>query len=429
MRIEKSSALLKERYTYLEHVSGLPIYVFPKQMTGAYALFAVRYGSLDSEFAVNDTPMQTVPDGIAHFLEHKLFEAPDGSDAFARFSALGADANAYTDYTKTAYLFGCTDRFDEVLEELLTFVTQPHFTEESVKRERGIIAEELRMYEDSPWERGYQNLLLALYHKHPVRKNIGGTVKSIQNITPERLYDCYRTFYRLSNMALVVCGNVSAEQVLAVADRVLPKQKVEDVFVRRATPQEPNTVAKEYIEARMQVSKPIFFIGIKDPVTPALAADRLRRDLAMTLLNEVLFSQSETFYAELFEEGLITPSFTHGYSSAEGFGFNCISGESDSPKEVLKRLQAYLEQVKQTGLSKEAFERCRRVLYSDEVRAYDSTEEIANRLLSFAFDGSELFDVPDILQSLTCEELETMLRDFYVPSSFAMSVILPREKK
>ncbi len=424
-KTEYSSALLREKYTYIRHASGLPIYVFPKEMTGTYALFATRYGSLDTTFSVGGAKPVTVPDGIAHFLEHKLFEAPDGSDAFARFSALGADANAYTDYNKTAYLFGCTEHFEEALEELLRFVTEPHFTAASVKRERGIIAEELRMYEDNPWERAYQNLLTALYHKNPVRINIGGTIKSIQKITPKLLYRCYETFYRPENMALVVCGKATPDEILAVVDRVLPAAKEAKEEVLRIYPDEPSFVRCARVEAKMQAAKPIFNIGIKDNVLPTDPGERLRRDLAITLLDEILFSQAGKFYAALFEEGLITPSFSHGYSSTDRFAFNCISGESEDPDEVLERLLAYLDDVKQTGLDQEDFERCRRVMYADEIRAYDSTDEIANRLLSFVFDGSELFDVPEVLQSITKAELEELLHTLYQKEYFAMSVVRP----
>lgn len=424
-KIEFSSALLREQYTYIKHASGLPIYVFPKEMTGTYALFATKYGSLDTTFSVGEGKPVTVPDGIAHFLEHKLFEAPDGSDAFARFSALGADANAYTDYNKTAYLFGCTEHFDEALEELLRFVTQPHFTAESVKRERGIIAEELRMYEDSPWERAYQNLLLALYHKNPVRINIGGTVKTIQKITPKLLYQCYHAFYRLSNMALVVCGNVTPDEVLAIADRVLPSDAPDEEVITRIYPDEPSAVRCARIDTKMQAAKPIFNIGIKDNVIPKTPEGRLRRDLCITLLNELLFSQAGELYATLFDQGLITPSFAHAYSSTEHFAFNCISGESDNPEAVYDFIIDYLKGIKRDGISTEDFERCRRVMYADEIRAYDSTDEIANRLLSFVFDGSSLFDVPAVLQSITKEELEELLQAFFCEDLFAMSVVRP----
>lgn len=424
-KIEYTSALLREKYTCVKHASGLSIYVFPKQMTNTYALFATKYGSLDTTFALGNGKPVTVPDGIAHFLEHKLFEAPDGSDAFARFSALGADSNAYTDYNKTAYLFGCTENVEEALEELLHFVTQPHFTEESVKRERGIIAEELREDEDSPWERAYQNLLKALYYKNPVRVSIGGTVKSIQKITPKLLYQCYEAFYRLDNMALVVCGNITPEAVVALADRVLPATYEEKEPIHRIYPVEPEAVHRTRVEAKMQVAKPIFNIGIKDNVLPKEPKERLHRDLCITLLNEILFSQAGPFYAEQFEAGLISPSFSFGYSSTERFAFTCISGDSDTPEAVYDALIDYLEGVKKKGLLEEDFERCRRVMYSDEIRAYDSTDEIANRLLSFVFDGSELFDVPTVLQSITKEELEELLHTIYQPQYFAMSVVRP----
>ena len=425
-RTEFFSPLLKEKYTRIDHDSGLAIYLFPKKMTSVYALFAVRYGSMDNTFSI-DGEMVTVPDGIAHFLEHKLFDNENGEDAFARFSAIGADANAYTSYNRTAYLFSCTDRFGEALAELLDFVTHPYFTEASVKKEQGIIIEEYRMYEDSPWERVYQNLLGALYHTHPVRNNICGTVKSIKKITPKLLYRCYEAFYRLSNMALVVCGDVDEEVLISIADRVLPAAPQKQTAMERIFPQEPADVARDRIDARMQVAKPIFSIGIKDDVPSNDPQMRLRRDLCMSLLNEILFSQSGEFYSALFEEGLITPSFSYGYSSAEGFAFNCITGESDTPEEVFARLREYLARVCADGLSDEAFERCRRALYSDEIRAYDSTEEIANRLLSFIFDGSEMFSVPQILLSITREELEELMRAVYGTERYSMSVILPSE--
>ena len=424
-KIEYTSALLREKYTFIKHRSGLPIYVFPKQMSGTYALFATKYGSLDTTFAPGDGKAVTVPNGIAHFLEHKLFEAPDGSDAFSRFSAIGADSNAYTDYNKTAYLFGCTERVEEALEELLRFVTEPHFTEESVNREKGIIAEEIREDEDSPWECAYHNLLTALYHKNPVRVSIGGTVKSIQKITPKLLYKCYDAFYRLENMALVVCGNITPEAVAAVADRVLPTACEQKKPVKRIFPIEPETVRRTRVNAKMQVAKPIFNIGIKDNIIPQEPSERLRRDLCITLLNEILFSQAGPFYAELFDAGLISPSFSFGYSSTERFAFTCISGDSENPEAVYDHLLDYLNGVLEKGLSNEDFERCRRVMYSDEIRAYDSTDEIANRLLSFVFDGSELFDVPAVLQSITKEELEELLRTLYQPQYFAMSVVRP----
>ena len=424
-KIEYTSALLREAYTFVEHASGLSIYVFPKKMTNTYALFATKYGSMNTAFCVGKKQF-TMPDGIAHFLEHKLFEAPDGTDTFARFSALGADSNAYTDYDKTAYLFSCTENVEESLAELLTFVTQPHFTAESVARERGIIGEEIHEDEDSPWERAYFGLVTSLYHKNPVRNKVLGTKKTIAQIIPELLYECYNAFYRLDNMALVVCGNVTPEEVLAVADRILPAAREEKEPVRRIFPIEPETVRRTRAKAKMQVAKPIFYIGVKDNVRFELPEEKLRHDLCVALLNEILFSQAGSFYARLFEDGLVSPSFSFGYScDNDQFAFTCISGESKDPEAVYARLTEYLGEVKKSGLSDEDFERCRRVMYADEIRAYDSTDEIANRLLSFVFDGSQIFDVPTVLQSIQKQELEELLHAFYQTQYFAMSVVRP----
>ncbi len=426
--IEHSSPLLRERYVHTAHESGLAVYVFPKQMTGTYALLAAKYGSIDSLFCMEGESEPTkVPDGIAHFLEHKLFENEDGSDAFARFSAYGADANAYTTYNRTAYLFSCTDRFEQSLEELLTFVTHPYFTDASVKKEQGIIAEEIRMYEDNPWERCYHNLLCSMYESHPVRKNICGTQESIRRITPQLLYDCHRIFYHPSNMALVVCGDVEPDTVLGTVDRIF-KAREDAPRIHRLTPHEEPWANSPYVSERMQVAKPLFSIGFKDAVLPSDPVERLRRDAAMTLLDEILFSRSERFYSALFEEGLLTTAFSFGYSGEENFAFNCLSGESSDPQAVLERLWTYLDEVRASGICEEAFERCRRVLYADEIRAYDSTEEIADRLLSFVFEDGEMFSYPELLQSVTRNELEDLLKTCFDRRSATLSVIEPLDR-
>lgn len=426
---EFKSERLREHYFRVDHKSGLSIYVFPKKLTTTYAVFSTRYGSVDTRFRLTgDADWITVPDGVAHFLEHKLFDNPDGSDSFERFSALGADANAYTGYNRTAYLFSCTDHFEEALEELLRFVTTPYFTPKTVAKEQGIIGEEIRMYEDDPGERCLQNLLEGLYKANSVRKNICGSAASIASITDRLLYDCYRVFYNLSNMALVVCGDVDAETVLRIADRVLPKE-ANPVTIEREQPAEPDTAALSLREDYMQLSKPLFAIGIKDPRIPSDPKERIRRDAAMSLLDEILFSRSSPFYSTLFEEGLITPSYSYGYSISDSFAFHCVSGESDRPKEVEERLFSYLAQVAEHGIDEETFLRCRRVLYADEIRGYDSTEEIANDLLSFVFDDAELFEYPDLIASVTKEELEALLCESYRKSYFCLSAVYPLEWK
>ena len=424
MTTEFESALLGERYQKVEHASGLTLLFFPKKLTTAYAVLATHYGSINNAFRTESGEVLTVPDGIAHFLEHKLFENEDGSDSFERFAALGADANAYTSYERTAYLFSCTENFDACLEELLHFVTHPHFTKASVRKEQGIITQEIREYEDNPWERCFQNLLEAMYSAHPIRNNICGSAESIASITPQLLETCYRAFYRLSNMVLAVSGDLALEDVVSVLDRLLPP-RAEEEAIERVFPAEPPRAVHAYTEARMPVSKPIFSIGIKDTAVPADPTARFRRDVTLALLDDVLFSRAGEFYSSLFEEGVITPNFAGGYSCAEGFGFHCISGESDTPELVLERLKEHLRRVCEQGIPEADFERCRRVMYADELRAYDSTEEIASRLVSYVFDGVELFSYLPLLQEIRREEAEALLREAFREDCFTLSVIRP----
>ena len=424
MRTEFVSDRLGERYVRIDHESGLAIYVFPKALSTTYAILSAKYGSVDRKFRLPGEDFVEVPDGVAHFLEHKLFENEDGSDSFERFSQLGADANAYTTCNRTSYLFSCTDRFEESLEELLTFVTHPHFTKASVKKEQGIIAEEIRMYDDNPWERCFQNLMEGLYEKNPIRVNICGTEKTISKITPKILDDCYRAFYQLSNMALIVCGEVDEETVLRVADRVLPKGG-KSVPVERWMEEEGRCAYRPRVTAEMQVAKPIFSIGVKDANVPKDPCERIRRDAAMSLLEEILFSRSGEFYNALFEEGLITPSYSYGYSIAEGFAFHAITGEGDDPEEIERRFCEFLEEAKREGISHEDFERCRRALYADVIRNYDSTEEVATELLTFVFDGGELFEYPSVIESLTWEEINTLLLELPDRSAICLSAVYP----
>lgn len=419
------SDLLGEHYTLTVHESGLPIYVFPKKMTSTYALFATDFGAVDT--AAVDEGRITPPAGVAHFLEHKLFECEDGSDAFERFSALGADANAYTSHTRTVYLFSCTDHFSEALGELIDFVTHPYFSKKSVKKEQGIIAEEIRMCHDNPYDACYYNMLEGLYAAHPVKVDVCGSVESISAITPEVLYAVYRTYYQPSNMALVVCGDVTTEQVLAIADRHLPRVGLGDPVPRVVTTEAPEA-NRARIEDLGQVAKPIFSIGVKDTAIPVGAKERLKRDAGMAILCEMLFSEAGELYNALFDEGLISPELSADYALTRDFAFVQISGEANDPDLVLARIKAYIEKIKQTGLSPEDFERCRRIEYAEYIKSFDSTEEIANTLLSFVFDGAEMFSYAEVLESIDLDFIEKLLAHVFEQSHMTLSVIIPKEE-
>ena len=419
------SELLGECYYSTVHKSGLPIYVFPKQLSVTHALFAVNYGSIHNVCKKGKKP--PFPHGLAHFLEHKLFINEDGSDAFEHFSALGADANAYTSHSKTVYLFSATDNVTEALGELVHFVTHPYFTPESVEKEQGIIAEEIRSCHDNPYDRCYYNMLEGLYHNHPVKKEICGSVRSIGEITDQTLYDCYRAHYRLSNMLLVVCGDVTPEEVLAVADAHLPMVDSESV-AKAESVAEPATVHRQRIVGKGQVAKPIFTIGIKDVNVPTDPIERCKRDVGMAILSEMLFSSSGEFYHRLFDAAIISPDFSADYSLLRDIGFMQISGEANDPQRVLDEVVQYLDEVRQKGLSEADFERCRRVEFAEYIKSFDSTEEIASTLLNFVFEGASPFEDVNILKDLQFSEVQEMFATFFDVERMVLSVIEPRKR-
>ena len=423
------SSRLRERYFCFEHKSGLNIYVFPKKLSITYALFGTRYGSVDNCFRFGEEKDFTkVPDGIAHYLEHRMFTQADGSDITERFSACGADSNAYTTYTKTVYLFSTTEQAEEALAALLSFVTEPYFTEELVERERGIIVQEIKMCEDSPYDRCFDRLMEAMYHQNSVRVSVAGTVSSVGEITADMLNRCYRAFYNPKNMAVVVCGDVSPERVAQIADQVIPKTFRAESVIRKYE-REPACVKDAAVECEMEVSKPLFNIGIKDSVLHEDGERRMRRHAAMSILCDAVFSRSGELYNQLFEKGMISPDFSCSYSSAETFAFSVISGDADDPMRVLSLIKEHLRVLKKTGIPSADIERSRRVLYSEFVKDFDSAEEIANNMIDFIMDGADLFAYGDHLMSVTEEEINTLLKNAFEDEYFSISVIKPKGKE
>ena len=423
-KIYKSS-LLCEEYREYKHSSGLTIIVFPKKLTTTYAIMGVKYGSLNSSFTVGGEQI-TVPDGIAHFLEHKLFTNEDGSDSFEKFSALGADANAYTSFNKTAYLFSCTDDYRAPLCELIDFVTHPYFTPESVANEIGIISEEIRMYDDNPGDRCFYGMLEGMYRYHAIRKNICGSIESISRITPKTLYDCYNAFYDLHNMVLVVCGDVDPDEVMKIANEHLPECTDDFTTVaRNENALEAPEVNLPYVERRMQLSKPIFNIGYKDIDIPTDPAERQRKDAIMAILDEMIFSRAGELYNSLFERDIISPNLSYGYSITKDTAYNSVAGEADDPSRVLSEISAYIEDLRERGLPYDDFLRGKRVMYSEFVKSFDSTDNIANNLLAFFSEGAELLAYADIIESVSFEDVCEQFKKCFTPESVTLSVVKP----
>ena len=419
------SSLLDEKYEKYTHSSGLEVYVFPKKFSTTYALFGVKYGSINNSF-LKDGQMITVPDGIAHFLEHKLFFNEDGTDSFERFSELGSDPNAYTSFNKTAYLFSCTNNLIPSLAELITFVTHPYFTPDSVSAELGIIGEEIRMYDDNPGDRCFYGMLEGMYENHSIRRNICGSQESISRISADTLYDCYNAFYKPSNMALIVCGDVNAEDILATVSENLPTSFVGDAVskINENLGESPKAY-KSLVEQSMQVSKPIFNIGFKDTDIPLDPLERQKKDAVMAILNEMLFSRAGELYSDLVEGKLISPSWSYGYTISETFAYNSIAGEASDPKLVLERVFDYIEKMRAEGFPNEDFLRAKRVMYAEAVRLFDSVESISNTLFSFVCEDASIFEYADALDSVTLDDVKAAFEKSFDRSTVTLSVVNP----
>ena len=421
---KKKSLLLGEEYSLIEHKSGLKIYAFYKDRSTYYAILGTKYGSLDNRFRVKYTETVTdVPEGIAHFLEHKMFEMEDGSDAFEAYAEKGADANAYTGFDRTAYLFSCTENFGDNLRTLIKMVTEPYFTAETVKKEQGIIGEEIKMCEDRAWDAMYYGLMRAMYKESPARIPVAGTVESIAEITPELLYRCHRTFYNPNNMALCVCGRIDIDEVIATVDEMLPYANGGEI--ERFMPEESPEVFKARETVRMQVSKPMFGIGVKD--TAPQSGDLCRFEAVRSMICEALFGMSGALYSELYESGEIG-GYGASWSVEGGHSSLNIYGDSDDPEAVFAKFTEYAEKCVRDGISEEAFLRAKRVLYARAVRAFESTSDITEELFNGFITGSDIFDMSEAISKIEKKELEAVLRDTLKPDRYAMCVVLPKEE-
>lgn len=411
-----------EVYEYAKHKSGLDVYVIPKDFATYYAEFATRYGAMDNCFRLDgEADFREVPDGIAHYLEHKMFENEDGVDTFARFAAYGAEANAYTTSTMTSYLFSCTDHFEKNLEILIDYVSKPYFTEENVEKERGIIAQELRMYEDDPASVVYYNLLRAMYEKNQVRIDEGGTVESIAKITPALLYDCYNTFYSPANMTLCVSGRATMEQVLEILDRTLPEKG--NPIIHRRYFEESSAVFKTRASASFEIAKPIFLIGVKDMDIPHDPLARMKKKIAMGILVEMLFGSTSDFAIDVYESGLVNgfaASFVHDAKRS----MILLEGEADTPEEVYAHFLTYLRDKRERGLSEEDFFRVKRALYASLVKMYDSTR-LAGDFTHMIHDGMEPFAYEDAVRGVTLADVQALFPKLFREESYAMSVVNP----
>lgn len=389
----------------------------------AYAFMAVNYGSMDTRFQKNGTAYAT-PMGVAHYLEHKLFDMPD-CDVNQLFSRYGGSPNAFTSYDITAYYVECSEHFRENLEILLRYVSTPYFTQETVEKERGIIAQEIRMYEDSADSRVFENLYAALYAHHPVRNSIAGTVESIGDITEQTLYQCYEAFYTPVNMMLCVVGDVDPELVFQLAEQLVPKGR-EASLIRDYGPAEAMKPAQKRAEERMEIAMPMFGFGFK--AKPAsYGDDSMAQEIIGDLAAEVLMGESSPLYSRLYEENLIDSDFSCGYEGLRGASMLTAGGDSRDPDAVYAAILEEALRIQKEGIDHSLFQRLKKSALGRRVRDLDSFESICYRTCAYEFEGVDYFRFPEIFRAVTQEQVAQFLQQTVCESRGARSVIWPKE--
>ncbi|HEX7065354.1 MAG TPA: pitrilysin family protein [Bacillales bacterium] len=421
---------LKETVYHDKLENGLDVFVLPKQdFHKTFVTFTTKYGSVDNTFVpLNGEEAIQVPDGIAHFLEHKMFEKEDG-DVFQQFSKQGAAANAFTSFTRTAYLFSATANVKENLETLVNFVQEPYFTEETVEKEKGIIGQEIRMYDDNPDWRLFFGLIENMYHHHPVKIDIAGTEESIADITKDLLYTCFETFYHPSNMLLFVTGPVDPEEIISfVAENQNQKKFKAQPPVQRFNEKEPTEVARVKKVLRMPVQTSKCLIGFKEKSPGRSGENMLRYELAVNLVLDLMFGSSTENYETLYDEGLIDDSFSFDYTEEDHFGFSMIGGDTNDPDALEKKLFSMIGEFKRQPLDNQAIDRVRKKKIGSFLQALNAPEFIANQFTRYEFSGMNLFEVVPVLESLTADDLQQVLEDHFDESCFTVCQVRPSKE-
>ena len=406
--------------------NGLTVLVAPRPgFTKKLAYFMTDYGSIHRKFTMDGEEI-TAPAGVAHFLEHKMFDLP-GRDVTAEFAALGAVPNAFTSYDMTAYYFSCTENFPENLSLLLEFVSTPYFTAESVAKEQGIIGQEIGMNADSPDTRVFENLMQAMYPVHPIREPILGTVETIGKITDQVLYRCHQAFYRPNNMLLCVVGDVDPEQVAEIARRVLPETAGVPV-IRDGGWQEKMTVTTPYVEQTMEVAMPMFQMGFKcEPI--GKGEEAIRQEILGDLAAEALFGESSELYLRLYEQGLIDSSFGGGFETVDGMSMLTCAGDSDAPISVRDAILSQAALLAERGVEEKDFQRMKRSAMGRRIRDLDGFDSTCFRLCAYHFSDFDYFRFPEVYASVEKEEIQDFLRRVVTEERCSLSVINPEEQE
>ena len=416
------SLRIKEK-AYVETLeNGLKIIIIPKNNTNKkYIIWGTHFGSIDNHFIMPKTGEEVyIPDGVAHFLEHKMFEQENGKNSLDVLTALGVNANAYTTNNHTAYLYECTDNFYEALDEFMDYVQHPYFTDENVEKEKGIIGQEIMMYDDYPDWKVYLNALECMYHKNPVKLDITGTVETISHIDKEILYKCYNTFYNPSNMAMVISGDFEPEKLLEEIKKRLIDKKANGE-IKRIFEDEPKEIVKEKVVQNMEVSQPLYAIGIKD--VPAEQKEKVKKHISIEVLLNLLIGASSELYKELYDMGncYSTPSIEYEFD--KNYAHILIIGQSTEPEKLYNMFKEEVRKFIQNGVNEKDFERIKKMIYGEYVKEYDDVVNISRMFLSDYFKGINSFDYLEEINTINVEYLNQVLKDVFNEKNMILSVV------
>lgn len=406
--------------------NGLHLMVCHKPgFTKKLCYFAADYGAVHTEFTL-EGETYTVPAGIAHYLEHKMFDMPQG-DVSRQFAALGASVNAFTSYDMTAYYFSCTENFEPCLQLLLEFVSTPYFTEETVEKERAIIGQEIAMSADEPGSRAFENLMTVLYERHPIRVPVLGTQDSIGGITPELLHLCHRAFYNPANMLLCVVGDVDADAVAEIARQVLGAQR-RPLAQKADFPEEQLRCVQPLMEEEMPIAMPTFSLAMK-AWCPEKGEAAIRREIIGDLAAEALFGESSALYMQLYRDGLIDSSFGGGFDTVDGCAMLSCGGDSDDPQAVRDAILARGTELARQGIEEAAFRRLKRSAMGRRIRDLDSFDATCFRLCAYRMSEFDYFRFPELYDSIEREEVQEFLAQVVRPEGCSLSVIYPTKEE
>ena len=424
MKIIESSKI-KEK-AYIEKLeNGMDVIIIPKKNAiKKYVILGTHFGSIDNHFIMPTTGEEVyIPDGVAHFLEHKMFEQPNGTNSLDTLMALGIDANAYTSNDHTAYLFECTDNFYEGLDELMDYVQHPYFTEENVEKEKGIIGQEIGMYDDDPSWQLYINAMDCMYKENPIKIDIAGTVESISKITPDVLYKCYNTFYNPSNMTMVVCGDFEPEKLLnEIKKRLVPKENQGEI--KRIYAKEETEINKKETEVKMELSNPLFLVGYKDATKNK--ENLVKRHIAIEIILNMLIGKSSELYKKLYEENILLSEPNFDYEFNNEYAHVTIYGQSKNPRRIYEEITKQVEKYIKNGLDEEHFKRIKKKIYGDYAIEYNSVADIARMFLADKMKGINSFDYIEEFNTVTKEYTEGILKEVFNEKNEILSIVNPK---